>query len=87
LSMGVLHKAVPMTVGLCLGVASKIEGTIPWSIVRRTVTGTSNDSEFVGLQHPSGVVEVGARFDERGNVLSANVIRTGRKLMKGVVWW
>ncbi len=87
LSMGVLHKAVPMTVGLCLGVASKIEGTIPWTVIRRTVTGTGTDSEFVRLQHPSGVVDVGARLDERGNVTSANVIRTGRKLMKGVVWW
>ena len=87
LSMGALHKAVPMTVGLCLGVASKIEGTIPWKIINRRDTGNNSNIEFITLRHPGGVVDVGARFDEVGNVTSANVIRTGRRLMKGSVWW
>lgn len=80
LSMGVLHKAVPMTVGLCLGVASKIEGTIAWTITK----GAS--AELVRIRHPGGVVDVGAEFGEDGQVKSAKVVRTGRRLMKGVVW-
>ena len=86
LSMGVLHKAVPMTVGLCLGVASKIEGTIPWRIVSEVVGGSRPD--FIRLRHPGGTVDVGAKFDENCvHVKSANVIRSGRRLMKGSVWW
>lgn len=80
LSMGVLHKAVPMTVGLCLGVASKIEGTIAWHI---TKTATA---DLVRIRHPGGLVDVGAEFGLDGQVKSAKVVRTGRRLMKGVVW-
>ena len=80
LSMGVLHKAVPMTVGLCLGVASKVEGTIAWSITK------GGSAELVRIRHPGGVVDVGAEFGEDGQVKSAKVVRTGRRLMKGVVW-
>ncbi|KAF9479101.1 DUF453-domain-containing protein [Pholiota conissans] len=80
LSMGVLHKAVPMTVGLCLGVASKIEGTIAWDITKNSA------SELVRIRHPGGLVDVGAEFGSDGQVQSAKVVRTGRRLMKGVLW-
>lgn len=80
LSMGVLHKAVPMTIGLCLGVAAKIQGTLAWDIAQRK-------GDFVRIRHQSGVVDVGAKFSSNGQVESAKVIRTGRRLMKGVVWW
>ncbi|KAF9524991.1 PrpF protein [Crepidotus variabilis] len=83
LSMGVLHKAVPMTVGLCLGVASKIQGTIPWKIAKNTL---SHSSEYVRIRHPSGIVDVGPQLDGE-EVRSVSVLRTGRRLMKGVVWW
>jgi 2-methylaconitate cis-trans-isomerase PrpF len=39
LSMGVLHKTVPMTVGLCLGVTAMIEESIPWTIVNEARNG------------------------------------------------
>ncbi|RPD60180.1 DUF453-domain-containing protein [Lentinus tigrinus ALCF2SS1-7] len=87
-SMGVLHKAVPMTVGLCLGVAAGVKGTLAHEIVtkarsrKRVVQG-----ELVRIQHPGGTVDVGAKFDEVGAVLNAQVVRTGRRLMQGVVWW
>lgn len=86
LSMGVLHKAVPMTVGLCLGVAAGVEGTIPWSIVRHSQRKGGSPGR-IRIRHPSGVVEVGAEFHADGEVKSAQVIRTGRRLMKGAVWW
>ncbi len=87
-SMGVLHKAVPMTVGLCLGVAANVKGTLAHDIVS-TVWSTRNTAqgELVRIRHPGGTVDVGAKFDEDGTVLNAQVVRTGRRLMKGVVWW
>lgn len=86
-SMGVLHKAVPMTVGLCLGVAAGVEGSIPWQIARARGGQISSTGEsMVGIRHPGGIVVVGtARKD--GEVTSAKVVRTGKRLMKGVVWW
>ncbi|KAJ7252726.1 PrpF protein [Mycena haematopus] len=89
LSMGVLHRAVPMTVGLCLGVAASVHGTLGWEIVQKA-RGTSRkplDEEMVRIKHPSGFVDVGAEFAEDGTAKSAKVVRTGRRLMKGVVWW
>lgn len=88
LSMGVPHKAVPMTVGLCLGVAVRIPGTNAHKAVsegRRTIK--KKGSKLVTLKHPGGTVDVGAEFDESGDVRSAKVVRTGRRLMRGVVWW
>ncbi|KAF4598904.1 hypothetical protein EYR38_007316 [Pleurotus pulmonarius] len=71
LSMGVLHKAVPMTVGLCLGVAAKIPGTIAWDIVQSTRTAKNDD--LTRIRHPGGYVDVGAEFDGEGSVLSAKL--------------
>ncbi|KAF9461853.1 PrpF protein, partial [Collybia nuda] len=84
LSMGALHKAVPMTVGLCLGVASNIENTLAWEIVHRS---SGKNGGMIRISHPSGVVDVGAEFSGDGTVTGAKVVRTGRRLMKGVVWW
>lgn len=88
-SMGVLHKAVPMTVGLCLGVACGLERTIAWEIVRevRTENNHAGESNLVRMRHPGGLVEVGADIRDKLDVKSAKVVRTGRRLMKGVVWW
>ncbi|KAI0775107.1 DUF453 domain-containing protein [Trametes elegans] len=89
-SMGVLHKAVPMTVGLCLGVAAGVEDTLAHAIVSRVRarTGVTGSGDFmVRIRHPGGVVDVGAEFAQDGTLLNAQVLRTGRRLMKGVVWW
>ncbi|KAK0446976.1 PrpF protein [Desarmillaria tabescens] len=87
LSMGVLHKAVPMTVGLCLGVAANIPGTIAWDIVSEARKIRQGDGKLVRIRHPSGTVDVGAEILPDGHVKSPKVVRTGRRLMKGVVWW
>ncbi|KAH9998839.1 DUF453 domain-containing protein [Russula compacta] len=86
-SMGVLHRAVPMTVGLCLGVAACVPHTLAWDAVAQHVRDRRDSSELLRIRHPSGVVEVGAEVDSNGKVMSARVIRTGRRLMKGFVWW
>ena len=82
-SMGVLHRAVPMTVGLCLGVAACVPHTLAWEAL-----GDRRDTnELLRIRHPGGVVEVGAELGGNGEVTSARVMRTGRRLMKGLVWW
>lgn len=90
LSMGQLHKAVPMTVGLCLGVAANVKGTIAHRIATEARNSRSHeqiDAGLVRISHPGGLVDVGAEFGDNGSVKSAQVVRTGRRLMKGVVWW
>lgn len=84
-SMGVLHRAVPMTVGLCLGVAARVPHTLAWDALRYRRSGNTGD--LVRIRHPGGVVEVGAELGSGGEVTSARVMRTGRRLMRGVVWW
>lgn len=93
-SMGVLHRAVPMTVGLCLGVAASIEGTLAHTILMQARAQRSGHADperlkqgLIRLRHPSGVVDVGAEFGKGGRVASAQVVRTGRRLMQGAVWW
>jgi 2-methylaconitate cis-trans-isomerase PrpF len=82
-SMGVLHRAVPMTVGLCLGVAACVPHTLAWE----ALGGRRDTNELLRIRHPGGVVEVGAELGRSGEVTSARVMRTGRRLMKGSVWW
>ena len=84
-SMGVLHRAVPMTVGLCLGVAARVPHTLAWDTLKSR--SDRNTGDLVRIRHPGGVVEVGSELDSGGEVTSARVMRTGRRLMKGVVWW
>jgi 2-methylaconitate cis-trans-isomerase PrpF len=86
-SMGVLHKAIPMTVGLCLGVAAKVEGTLAWDLTSSMRLRQATESGLIRIKHPSGIVEVGADFGADGEVLNAKVVRTGRRIMKGSVWW
>ena len=87
LSMGVLHKAVPMTVGLCLSAAASIEGSVAWDIVQKSLLKKpTGDVTVTKMKHPSGIVEVHAEFGPGSVLKSVSVVRTGRWLMKGVVF-
>jgi hypothetical protein len=86
-SMGVLHRAVPMTVGLCLGVAACVPHTLAWEEAVGGAGRWRGGGELLRIRHPSGVVEVGAELGRSGEVRSARVMRTGRRLMRGSVWW
>jgi len=79
LSMEQAHKAAPMTLGLNLGVACKIPGTIAHALARQ------NNAVRTIVGHPSGQVEVGADISPDGEIISAKVIRTARCLMEGYV--
>ncbi|KIY64623.1 DUF453-domain-containing protein, partial [Cylindrobasidium torrendii FP15055 ss-10] len=48
-SMGVMHKAVPMTVALCLGVTANVEGTIAYGMLQER-----NQEGIVEISHPGG---------------------------------
>ena len=83
LSMGVPHKAIPISVALCIGVAARVPGTL----VSELVAGADAGGKLFRIRHPGGVVDVGADVAEDGEVRSAKVMRTGKRLMEGAVWW
>jgi 2-methylaconitate cis-trans-isomerase PrpF len=82
LSMGQAHKAVPLTLALCLGAAANIPGTIAGEVNRRQ----NGDGNTVVIGHPSGRVEIGTTM-QNGQVVSADFHRTARLLMKGEVFY
>ncbi|KAI1096483.1 DUF453-domain-containing protein [Rostrohypoxylon terebratum] len=83
LSMGQAHKAVPLTLALCLGAAANMPGTLP-AQVRSERSG--QEPGPVVIDHPSGTVEIGAQFKD-GKIASADLLRTARVLMKGEVYF
>lgn len=92
MSMGQAHKAVPLTLALCLGTAAGMEGTIPYQLrsgsrhERNGKGGGAAPSTTVVIGHPSGRVEIGATVED-GEVVSAELHRTARVLMKGKVFY
>ncbi|KAF2173715.1 hypothetical protein M409DRAFT_15989 [Zasmidium cellare ATCC 36951] len=83
LSMQQPHKAVPLTLALNLGTASRTEGTLPAQVAR----GVEKGGKSVTVAHPSGKLEVGGVFGEDGAIKSALLHRTARILMKGDVYY
>lgn len=82
-SMERLHKAVPLTGALCLGVACCIPGTIAHRLSRAPATPGE-----IRVAHPSGTLAVGAQVRREGKewvAESAVVYRTARRLMRGEV--
>ena len=80
-SDGKLHRAVPLTGALCLGVASRIPGSIPHALIE------AGDGP-IRIAHPSGITQVEADIEHTGLVAvarSATVYRTARRLFEGHV--
>jgi hypothetical protein len=99
MSMGQAHKAVPLTLALCLGAATRLPGTIASELCSLNMsrpnagdvdgsvqTGTSTAAEqvIVTIGHPSGALDVGTTMAD-GEITSAQLLRTARVLMKGEV--
>jgi 2-methylaconitate isomerase len=79
ISMGNCHRAVALTVAMCLGVAARLDGTV----VRECVGNASHD---IRLGHPSGMLPIDAAVRLRGGAAWAErvtVYRTARRLMEG----
>ena len=83
ISVGQPHKAVPITVALACATASKIHG----STVQECCSERPVDPAGVTLEHASGMLMVGAKFDQDGSLDFATVFRTARRLMDGVIYW
>jgi 2-methylaconitate cis-trans-isomerase PrpF len=78
LSMGQAHRAVPLTLALCLGAACQTPGTLPESLLRES------GKDTVTIAHPSGKLDIGTTM-ENGKIISAELLRTARIMMKGQV--
>ncbi|WP_137124427.1 2-methylaconitate cis-trans isomerase PrpF family protein [Roseomonas sp. HF4] len=82
ISMERAHRAVPLTGGMALGVACRIEGSLPARIAGAIA------GDEVRVANPSGVLSVGAEVSQRETgwfADSAVVFRTARRLMQGAV--
>jgi len=81
ISMGTCHRAVPLTVAMCLAVAARLPGTV----VADCVASREGD---VRLGHPSGVLPIAATVAVRHGepwAEKVTVYRTARRLMEGWV--
>ena len=77
------HRAVPLSSGLCLAVACRIEGTLP-NLLSRQI----QDGQPIRIGNPSGLLAYGADVRQESGIWvadSAGVYRTARCLMKGAV--
>lgn len=83
LSVGQPHKAVPVTVALALAAAANIPG----STVHQCLLAQEDRLGGLKILHPTGVVKVDAEYDAQGNLKSAAVYRTARRLMEGTIFW
>lgn len=80
-SMGQVHRALPLTGAMCLGVACRIPGSVPSQFC-------SIAEGDLRIANPSGVIPVDAKVISEGNrivVEYCTVYRTARPLMQGQV--
>jgi 2-methylaconitate cis-trans-isomerase PrpF len=82
LSMGQAHKAVPLTLALCLGASCRIRGTIGSELLGRS---QRKPDGSVVIGHPSGTVDIGTTMGPEGEIVSADLHRTARVLLTGQV--
>ncbi|WP_420403993.1 2-methylaconitate cis-trans isomerase PrpF family protein [Nisaea sp.] len=80
LSMENVHRVLPLTGAMCTAVASRIPGTVPAGLARKS------DGD-VRLANPSGILPIGTdvSLDGAPTVRSVSVTRTARLLMTGEV--
>ena len=84
-SMGNIHRALPLTGTLCMTVAARIEGTV----VHRAVRAGGASDEAVRIVQPSGVIHCAAEVSlQKGKwyAAKAGVLRTQRRLFDGFVY-
>ncbi len=80
-SMEQVHRVLPLTGAMCLGVACRIPGSVPNALVRE-------QPGDLRLANPSGVIPVDAKVITGANGVAAEsctVYRTARPLMSGQV--
>ena len=83
ISMERAHRAVPLTGAMCLGVASRIQGSLPHQLA-----GPPARADETRVANPSGILSVGAEVHQKPDgwfAESAVVYRSARRLMQGAV--
>lgn len=82
ISMGVPHRAMPVSVAICAAVAASVEGTIVHEQMQHNI-----DGRPIRIGHPAGLLPVDAVIskDDGLSVESVTVYRTARRLMSGLV--
>ncbi|MCE2919490.1 MAG: PrpF family protein [Roseomonas sp.] len=83
ISMERAHRAVPLTGAMCLGVASRITGSVPHQLA-----GPPARTDETRVANPSGILSVGAEVRQGSagwHAESAVVYRSARRLMQGAV--
>ena len=83
ISMERAHRAVPLTGAMCLGVASRITGSVPHQLA-----GPPARADETRVANPSGILSVGAEVRQGSagwHAESAVVYRSARRLMQGAV--
>jgi 2-methylaconitate cis-trans-isomerase PrpF len=83
ISIGQPHRAVPITGAICLGIACRIEGSIPHAL-------SSAGNRPISVAHPSGMTVVDAEIENAADATRARakhgaVYRTARPLFEGHV--
>jgi len=83
ISMERAHRAVPLTGAMCLGVASRIPGSVPHQLA-----GPPARADETRVANPSGILSVGAEVHQKPDgwfAESAVVYRSARRLMQGAI--
>ena len=83
ISMERAHRAVPLTGAMCLGVASRIPGSVPHQLA-----GPPARADETRVANPSGILSVGAEVLQKPDgwfAESAVVYRSARRLMQGAI--
>ncbi|GJN66650.1 hypothetical protein PLICBS_000669 [Purpureocillium lilacinum] len=89
MSMGQAHKAMPLTLALCLGASARTPGTLAAGLLAEAGNDVATDAHgdvTLTLGHPSGKLDVGTVIRD-GKIESAKLLRTARVLMKGDVYY
>ncbi|KND92414.1 3-methylitaconate isomerase [Tolypocladium ophioglossoides CBS 100239] len=84
MSMGQAHRAMPLTLALCLGASTHLPGTLAAELL--AARGGAGREGTVTIGHPSGRLDVGTEMRD-GRIGAARLVRTARVLMKGEVFY
>jgi len=86
MSNGQAHRATPLTAALCLAVATRVSGSIPYEMAQSHIGGDSQ----IRIGHASGVIVVDAKVTSTDGTTEPHaeygaVYRTARRLFEGRV--
>ncbi|MBI3329792.1 MAG: 3-methylitaconate isomerase [Nitrospinae bacterium] len=83
ISMGKTHRTFAGTSSMCTAIAAAIPGSVVHTVARQAAP------DRVRIGHPAGIMEVGAKVQQRGDdwyVESVTTQRTARRIMDGVIY-